>query len=92
MEMVPAELAGQITRKLTIPTVTGVEYYDVTSVEGDGTKLTNGDTYHLTATTDIEARATTGYSFGHNTDNDWTYAFNADGDVANAASAPELPN
>lgn len=87
-----APVADFDDNKLTIPTVTGVEYYDVTSVEGTGTKLTNGDTYHLTATTDIEARAATGYSFGHNTDNDWTYAFNADGDVTNVAADPELPS
>lgn len=87
-----APVADFDDNKLVIPSVTGVDYYDVTSVEGDGTKLTAGDTYHLTATVDIEARATTGYSFGHNTDNDWTYAFNADGDVTNVAADPELPS
>lgn len=87
-----APLSDFENNKLTIPNVTGVDYYDVTSMEGDGTLLTAGDVYHLTGTVDIEARAATGYSFGHNTDNDWTFAFNADGDVTNAAADPEIPS
>jgi hypothetical protein len=78
--------------KLTIPTVAGVSYFDVTSVTGDGTELTDGETYHLTATTDVEARADSGYSFAHNTDNDWTFPFNEDGDTTNAAADPTLPS
>lgn len=78
------------TNKLTIPTVTGVSYFDVTSVE-DETELTDGETYHLTATVDVEARADSGYSFAHNTDNDWTFGFNEDGDTTNAAADPTLP-
>ena len=87
-----APLSDFENNKLTIPSITGVDYYDVTALDGDGTKLTAGDVYHLTATVDIEARAATGYSFGHNTDNDWTFAFNSEGDVANAESDPELPS
>lgn len=78
------------TNKLTIPTVAGVDYYDVTSME-DETALTDGETYHLNGTVDIEARATSGYSFAHNTDNDWTFAENPDGDQTNAAGDPVLP-
>ena len=78
--------------KLTIPTVTGVTYYDVTSANTAGVALTNGETYHLTATTDVEARANNGYSFAHNTDNDWTFPFDPAGDTTNAAADPTLPS
>lgn len=60
------------TDTLTVPTVTGVTYYDVTDDE-TGTVLPAGDTV-LTRTTDVEARPDAGYSFPHNTDNDYTYA------------------
>jgi hypothetical protein len=78
--------------KLTIPTVAGVSYFDVTSVTGPGVELTDGETYHLTDTVEVEARADAGSSFGHNVDNDWTFVFNADGDTANAAADPTLPS
>lgn len=61
------------TNTITIPTVTGVEYWDVTSVTEE-TKLTAG-ALTITKTTDIEARPQAGYNFAHNTDADWTYAF-----------------
>jgi len=78
------------TNKLTVPTVPGVSYFDVTSVE-DETELVDGEVYHVNGTVDIEARADANYSFAHNTDNDWTYAENPDGDQANAAGDPVLP-
>lgn len=67
------------TNKLTIPTVAGVEYYNVTGLTtttGGGTLLTAGDKY-LSKTTDIEARPAAGFTFAHNVDNDWTFAYNA---------------
>jgi hypothetical protein len=64
------------TDTLTVPAVTGVEYYDVTDPTGSGVKLNTGDTV-LTKTTDVEARALAGYSFPHNTDADWTFAVTA---------------
>lgn len=78
------------TNKLTIPTVTGVTYWDVTSME-DETQLTNGETYHVSATVDVQARAASGYSFAHNTDNDWTYGHNEEGG-GNSANDPVLPS
>lgn len=78
------------TNALTIPTVAGVEYYDVTNPVGNGTLLAP-DTYYLTATTDIEARATAGNSFPHNHDTDWTYAYNPDGAAAPVGD-PTLPS
>lgn len=78
------------TNKLTIPNVVGVNYYDVTSIESE-TLLTDGEVYHLNGTVDIEARPEAGYSFAHNTDNDWTFAENPDGDQTNVAADPVLP-
>jgi hypothetical protein len=63
------------TNTITIPSQTGVAYYDVTDIETE-TLLTAGPLV-IDATTDIEARPTTGYSFPHGTDNDWTYAYTA---------------
>ena len=62
------------THVLTIPTVTGVTYYDVT---GETPVTLSAGNTTLTRTTDVEARPNTGYSFPHNTDNDWTYAYTA---------------
>jgi hypothetical protein len=62
------------TNTITIPTVTGVKYYDVTSTTGPGDLLTPGALV-ITETTDVEARPDAGYSFPHGTDDDWTYAF-----------------
>lgn len=62
----------QAPDKVTIPTVTGVTYYDVTNIESE-TVLTAGQKT-LTGPMDIEARADNGYSFPHNIDNDWTFA------------------
>jgi hypothetical protein len=64
------------TNTITIPTVTGVEYYDVTDPTGTGTLLTAGNKV-ITKTTDVEARPTAGYNFPHNIDADWTYAYTA---------------
>ena len=63
----------EATNTLTIPTVTGVTYYDVTDPTNNvvlpaGTKV-------ITRTTDVEARPNDGYSFAHGTDNDWVFAF-----------------
>ena len=55
------------THVITIPTVAGVAYYI-----GDDVKT---GTVTITETTEVEARPTTGYSFNHNTDNDWTFAY-----------------
>lgn len=60
------------TKVLTVPTVTGVSYYNVTA-EPD-VLLTPGSTVTLTVTTDVEARPQANYSFAHNTDNDFTFA------------------
>lgn len=60
------------TKVLTIPNITGVEYWDVTDLDNE-TKFTAGNVT-LTETTDVEARPATGYNFPHNTDADWTYA------------------
>ena len=62
------------THVLTIPTVTGVTYYDVT---GETPVTLSAGNTTLTRTTDVEARPNTGYNFPHNTDNDWTYAYTA---------------
>ncbi len=77
------------TNKLTVPNVTGVTYYDVTNPLSEAA-LVDGEVYHLTATVDIEARAEAGYSFAHNVDTDWTFAYNSDG-AANSAGDPTLP-
>lgn len=61
------------THTIAIPTLAGVEYYNVTSATGDGT-LVSGNVV-ITETTEIEARPATGYSFPHNTDTDWTFAY-----------------
>lgn len=66
----------QATNTLTIPSITGVEYYDVTSTTGTDTLLTAGNKT-ITETTDVEARPATGYNFPHNTDADWTYPYTA---------------
>ena len=63
------------TNTLTVPNTAGVEYWDVTDVTNE-TKLTAGNTV-ITRTTDVEARALTGYNFPHNTDTDWTFAYTA---------------
>ena len=61
------------TNTITIPTVTGVQYYDVTDPTND-VLLSSGDTV-ITRTTDVEARPSTGYSFAHGSDNDWVFAY-----------------
>ena len=61
------------TNTITIPTTTGVEYYDVTDPTND-VALSPGAVV-ITRTTDVEARPATGFSFPHGTDNDWVYAY-----------------
>ena len=61
-----------VTNTITIPTVDGVTYYNVTNA--DKPVAVNGNVV-ITKTTDIEARPAEGKSFPHNVDEDWTYAF-----------------
>lgn len=60
------------TDTLTIPTVAGVTYYDVTDMNNE-VPMAAGNTV-LTGPIDVEARANAGYNFPHNIDADWTYA------------------
>lgn len=62
------------TNKITVPTVTGVSYFNVTNPLSE-TEVSGEVT--ITETTDIEARPDTGYNFPHNTDADWTFAYSA---------------
>lgn len=62
------------TGVLTVPTVTGVTYYNVTDPEnpvaysaGAQTAIASG------ATIEVEARPNTGYHFAHGSDADWVY-------------------
>ena len=64
------------TNTITVPTVTGVSYFDVTNPLSE-VELTDGDDVVITETTDVEARPDTGYNFPHNTDADWTFAYTA---------------
>ena len=63
------------TNTITVPNQTGVEYWDVTDILSE-TQLTPGAVV-ITKTTDVEARPAAGYSFPHNTDADWTFAYTA---------------
>ena len=63
------------TNTITIPTVTGVSYFNVTNPLSE-VALSAGALV-ITVTTDIEARPKTGYNFPHNTDADWTFAYTA---------------
>jgi hypothetical protein len=60
------------THVITIPSVTGVEYWKVVPL-GTDVKVTTNQT--ITEDTEIEARPATGYSFPHNIDTDWTFIF-----------------
>ena len=64
------------TNTITVPTVTGVSYFDVTNPLSE-VELTDGADVVITETTDVEARPDTGYNFPHNTDADWTFAYTA---------------
>lgn len=59
------------TGVLTIPTVTGVEYYNFDTDE----KLTAGAQAAMDGgvSIEVEARPATGYYFAHNIDNDWVF-------------------
>lgn len=63
----------EASNTITIPSVTGVAYYDVTNIVND-TKLNAGD-LTITQTTDVEARALPGYSFAAGVNTDWTFAY-----------------
>jgi len=63
------------THTITIPTIAGVTYYNVTDILSE-VSLSAGALV-ITKTTDIEARPNTGYNFPHNIDADWTYAYTA---------------
>jgi hypothetical protein len=58
------------THTLTIPAVTGVEYFN----DEDGKKFAAGDTV-LTEDTVVRAEPTAGHSFPPVTDNTWFYNF-----------------
>ncbi|QFG13627.1 major tail protein [Arthrobacter phage Shepard] len=57
------------TDQITIPTVTGVEYYI------DGVKRTNGSLVTITQNTLVTAQPATGYKFPVPSDNDWLITF-----------------
>ena len=61
------------TGVVTIPTVTGVEYYqdDVLTSPGAQTAVAAG------VTTEVDARPATGYYFQHNVDTDWSFTRDA---------------
>lgn len=63
------------TNTITVPSQTGVVYFDVTDPMAE-VQLTAGDKV-ITKTTDVEARPAVGYSFPHNIDTDWTFAYTA---------------
>lgn len=69
IEITPEQPAfAPSTNTITIPTQTGVVYtIDGVAVTGDVV---------ISETTEVEAEATTGYSFPHNIDTDWTYVYN----------------
>lgn len=64
------------TNTITVPTVAGVSYFNVTDPLSE-VELTDGADVVITKTTDVEARPDAGYSFPHNTDADWTFAYTA---------------
>lgn len=64
------------TNTLTVPTVAGVSYFNVTDPLAE-VELTDGADVVITETTDVEARADAGYNFPHGTDADWTFAYTA---------------
>lgn len=71
----PTPTFNEATDTITIPNATGVAYYDVTDPTNN--VLLPAGAKVITRTTDVEARPTAGYSFPHNTDNDWVYAYTA---------------
>ena len=75
--VVPLEPAfDEETNTITVPTVTGVKYFNVTNPLSE-VELTNGAAVVITETTDVEARPQSGYNFAHNTDADWVFAYTA---------------
>lgn len=65
----------EATNTITIPTVTGVTYYNTTDPTNETVMPAGANV--ITRTTDVEARPDTGYTFVHNTDNDWVFAYTA---------------
>lgn len=57
------------TKVITIPNQTGVQYYI------DNVLKTAGNLPAITASTEVEARPASGYSFPHGTDADWYFQF-----------------
>ena len=57
------------TKVITIPNQTGVKYFI------DNVEKSAGALPAITASTEVEARPATGYSFPHGTDNDWYFQF-----------------
>ena len=55
------------THVITIPSQTGVVY----KIDG----VTKTGTVTITETTEVESEATSGYSFPHNIDSDWTFVY-----------------
>jgi hypothetical protein len=66
--LVPAYNTG--THTITIPSVTGVDYYI-----GDDKQVAGAVV--ISETTEVDAVPATGYAFAHNTDTDWTYTYTA---------------
>ena len=66
--LVPAYVP--LTHTITIPSVTGVEYYIGEDLKSPGAVV-------ITETTEVDAVPATGYAFGHNIDTDWTYTYTA---------------
>lgn len=66
------------TGVLTVPTVTGVTYYNVTDPENPVAYSPGAQTAIPAGTTiEVEARPNAGYHFPHGSDNDWRYTRNA---------------
>lgn len=57
------------TKVITIPNQTGVKYFI------DNVEKTPGALPAITASTEVEARPASGYSFPHGTDNDWYFQY-----------------
>lgn len=62
------------TNTITVPSIAGVSYFDVTNPIADS-ELADGSAVVIDKTTDVEARPDSGYNFPHNTDADWTFAY-----------------
>lgn len=70
-EVTPTEPTYDDIDTITIPSITGVEYYDVTL----GGTLVSSGSYVIAQDTIIQARPATGYRFPDVIDTDWFYDF-----------------